>query len=575
MMQRLWYILSILSSVITYGQVTVFTEVNSKEAKINEPLVLTVVQEVVGENMEQQTPLQLMDLSKFDILGNASERNTFIDPRKGIKINQLIYQVYLQPKVAGRIKIGSALVTVNGKIYKSEPFEVSVKDADRKVEGMDYLSKEVFLNLEVEDKVLYENQPTVAVLRAFSKNFDNFRKLENIQTPKQLTAEVKPISFKKKDIESEEGDYVSQIVGTFLIFPKRTGALEIEPISALLKTPEISKVISNKVKLNVKTLPQGAPSHFKNSVGEFKVKLNSVIDNKNIEVGKPIEVNVTLSGKGNLDKEQLPKIIPTDAYEVFRPQFVQHLGTDEEGLHGEIIAKYVIIPKKQGALKIATERFSYFNPIQNNYVDLGNEELILNVFSSQQIAANKTTMDMMDDYTKVVMETVKLPTEKNQKASHFTFNMKYILINMGLMIGGLLLLFLMYKLRSRPKKTKTFKPLSNTNVSEEEVIIRSKMKPDFEEYFDALQMVKNEGNYEAFFKTYSEFHVETEKWVEKNFNIDLTTYIEGYYGNYFSQEYSELVHLIAVEKYAPVHDASQIDEFYTRIVAIYGQITKD
>ena len=204
MMQRLWYILSILGSVITYGQVTVFTEVNSKEAKINEPLVLTVVQEVVGENMEQQTPLQLMDLSKFDILGNASERNTFIDPRKGIKINQLIYQVYLQPKVAGRIKIGSALVTVNGKIYKSEPFEVSVKDADRKVEGMDYLSKEVFLNLEVEDKVLYENQPTVAVLRAFSKNFDNFRKLENIQTPKQLTAEVKPISFKKKDIESEE-----------------------------------------------------------------------------------------------------------------------------------------------------------------------------------------------------------------------------------------------------------------------------------------------------------------------------------------------------------------------------------
>lgn len=574
-MQRLYFILSIFSTVLSYGQVTVFTEVNAKETKMNEPLVLTVVQEVVGENMEQQTPLQLMDLSKFDILGNASERNTFIDPRRGIKINQLIYQVYLQPKIAGKIKIGSALVTVNGKIYKSEPFEVSIKEADRRTEGLDYLSKEVFLNLEVEDKIIYENQPTVAVLRAFSKNFDNFRKLEHIQAPKQISAEVKPISYKKKDIESEEGEYASQILGTFLIFPKKTGTLEIEPISALLKTPELSKIISNKIKLNVKNLPAGAPEHFKNAVGDFKVELHRIDKEKNIEVGKPIEVSVKLSGKGNLGLDVLPKILPTDAYQVFRPQFVQHLSTHEDGYHGEIIAKYVIVPKKQGDLKIATEHFSYFDPVKNAYVDLANQELILKVFSSQQIAANKTTMDIMDDYTKVVMETVKIPTEKTQNASHFTFNMKYILLNLGVITGGLLLLFLLYKLRSRPKKLKPLKSTSQTNVTEEEAIIRSKMKPDFSEYFEYLQLVKNQGNYEAFFSTYSEFHQDTEKWVENNFNIDLNTYIEGYFGTHFSQEYLQLTHFIAVEKYSPVHDASQMEAVYAQILAIYGQITKD
>ena len=178
-MQKILNILFFVMSAISYGQVTVLTDVNTKEPKQNEPVVLTIVQEVVGENMEQQSPLRLPDLSKFDIAGNASEQNTFIDQKRGIRVNQIIYQLYLQPKVKGKVKIGSALLTVNGKIYKSEPFDILVKETSRA--ETEYLSKDVYLNVEVQDKEVYENQPTVAVLRAYSKNYDNFRKLENIK----------------------------------------------------------------------------------------------------------------------------------------------------------------------------------------------------------------------------------------------------------------------------------------------------------------------------------------------------------------------------------------------------------
>ncbi len=180
-MQKILNILFFVMSAISYGQVTVLTDVNTKEPKQNEPVVLTIVQEVVGENMEQQSPLRLPDLSKFDIVGSASEQNTFIDQKKGIRVNQIIYQLYLQPKVTGKVKIGSALLTVNGKIYKSEPFDILVKETSRA--ETEYLSKDVYLNVEVQDKEVYENQPTVAVLRAYSKNYDNFRKLENIKFP--------------------------------------------------------------------------------------------------------------------------------------------------------------------------------------------------------------------------------------------------------------------------------------------------------------------------------------------------------------------------------------------------------
>ena len=67
-MQKILNILFFVMSAISYGQVTVLTDVNTKEPKQNEPVVLTIVQEVVGENMVQESRLQLMDLSKFDIV---------------------------------------------------------------------------------------------------------------------------------------------------------------------------------------------------------------------------------------------------------------------------------------------------------------------------------------------------------------------------------------------------------------------------------------------------------------------------------------------------------------------------
>ena len=204
-MKNLHNIFFLLFSVISYGQVTVLTEI--KEGKLNEPIILTIIQEVAGDDLVQQSPLQLMDLSKFDIIGTASERNTFIDQRKGIRINQLVYQMYLQPKVQGKIKIGSALVTVNGKIYKSEPFDISVKDGGSRNSDAEYLAKDVYLNLEISDKNVYENQPTVAVLRAYSKNFDNFRKLPGLNYGYGLISEVD-----NKKIKNVNSNYDSRLI---------------------------------------------------------------------------------------------------------------------------------------------------------------------------------------------------------------------------------------------------------------------------------------------------------------------------------------------------------------------------
>ena len=476
-MQKILNILFFVMSAISYGQVTVLTDVNTKEPKQNEPVVLTIVQEVVGENMVQESPLQLMDLSKFDIVGSASEQNTFIDQKKGIRVNQLIYQLYLQPKVTGRVKIGSALITVNGKRYKSEPFDILVKETSRA--ETEYLSKDVYLNVEVQDKEVYENQPTVAVLRAYSKNYDNFRKLENIKFPQQNNARIKPISYKKQDIENVNGEMASQVIAMFIIFPEEAGNVEIEPVSAMVKTPEISKIVSNKVKINVKTLPKDSPENFKNAVGKFHVSIKEIAKTEPLEVNKPIDVLVKISGLGNLDEDKLPKLIESKDYTFFKPQIISKLSTNKEGVKGSITAKYVVIPKHEGKIHISTEPFSFFNPEQNQYIDLGVKSIVLNVLNSAQIAAQKSTIDIVDDYTANVLNNVPLPViEKEKHTQSYRFNFKNLFSGLAVLVMGTFLFFLWIRPKKKALVTVENKPI--TTIREEEEKIKNLLKPGFE-----------------------------------------------------------------------------------------------
>ena len=572
-MKKLQYITFLLLSVISYGQVTLLTDVNVKEAKPNEPIVLTIVQEVAGDDLVQQSPLRMPDLSKFDIIGTASEQNTFIDQRKGLRVNQFVYQYYLMPKVSGKVKIGSALLTVNGKIYKSEPFDILVKDGSKNTEA-DYLAKDVYLNLEVSDKTVYENQPTVAVLRAYSKNFDNFRKLENIKVSEQYNAIVKPISYKKQNIETkDDGEYSSQIIATFVIFPEKSGNVEIEPVSALVKNAEMGKVVSNKVKINVKNLPTGSPESFKNAVGNFNVSIETIDAPKEIEINKPVNVLVKIAGNGNLDANKLPKIIDSEQYTFFKPKITSKLTTNKEGVNGVIAATYVLIPKKAGKINISTEDFSFFEPNLKKYVDIGAKSLLLDVLTPQQIAANKTTLDVVDDYTKNVIETVPLPVvEKKNNASYYSFNWKNVLLNLALLFGcGLVF----YYFVNRRKEKKVLKPIPLkpiTTIAEEEERIRNQIKPDFYSYFNYLNTLKVDGDFSAFFKTYEDLHHDVETYIERKSKESLKSYVQNTKGRKFFEDFKDLEKLMSIEKYAPIHDQEHIDELYHSIVKIYSEI---
>lgn len=579
MKKQLSYILILISAVFTYGQVTLEMS-NVKDQKVNQRFTLTVLLEISGENMEQQTPLQMPDFSKFDIIGTASERNTIIlDAKKGDVINQLIYQIVLAPKQTGRIKIGSALVTVNGKIYKTEPFDINIRDNEKVNSVADFSDRnDIYLNLEIEDKVVYKNEPTIAILRAYSRNYDNFRKVGKIHFPQQRNANIKPVSFAKSEIESKSG-LASQIIGVFMIFPSETGTVEINPISATFTSAtKANKISSNKVHLNVKKLPVGMPQHFKNAVGQFNIDLLNLRSEEIPEIDKPLNIILKVTGSGNLASLHLPKILNSPDYIFFEPKITAQTVAKKNGLTGSRIAEYVVVPKKSGPVTIKFEDFSFFDPEQKKYIDLGSKELMINVKTPAQIADAKTTLERVNDYTNTVLETVNTPvlqTTNFKIKDKEKINWKVVAGNLTLLASSIMLF--LFVLQRREKK-KSLKPVliskSTTTIAETEEVIRKNLSNHFEESIEYLKILKDNKDFTNFFMAYDELNRLTKEHHYANTETDFRTFLEQNKGRQVLEQYRVLCEQIQIEKYAPFHSDDQMDDLYNSIHTLYSEINK-
>ena len=579
MQHKLIYILLTLASVITYGQVNLSMDADKTEYAGKDIINLTIVLELNGSDLVQQTGFQLPDLSKFNIIGSGSVTNTVIDPATNTLITQKVSRIALEPKKKGKIKIGSVLVTVNNRIYKTEPFDVNIRDiVDRRSLAAN-TSNDVYLNMEIDDRDVYQDQPTIAVLRVYSRNMDNLRKVKNIHLPQQDNINVHPINFNKSEIDpSGYGNMPSQVLAMFMVFPNEAGYVEVPGVSASVSTySNKTKIVSNKVRINVRKLPEGAPECFKNAVGNFNVNVYNASKEKP-EAKKPLNVVVKVSGEGNLPDMELPKIAASPDYEVFAPKITSKVAPGTSGMKGEILANYVIIPKKSGVISIKTEQFAFFDPASKEYVDLGQKTLDLNAFSHDQILEARSTVEKVNEYTNNLLETVNTPVLKTtsfkvKEKSKFHWNI--LLTNIAILIS-LFVAYLLFKnwqkKRTLVRETVPSKPLGS--VAETEKEIRELMKTDINDYFGYLENLKDNGEYEKFFVTLEELDEEVRSQYYKGSTPEFKTFLEKHKGSSVADEYSRLQQKVQMEKYNPVKSAEALEELLKTIVNLYSQISK-
>ncbi len=579
MQNRIIYILLLFTSVISYGQVNLTVTPDKTTYNGKDVVNLSIVLEISGSEYNPQTKLRLPDFSKFNLIGTGSVNNAFMDPETNTVVSQSVTRLALEPKQKGKLKIGSFLITINNKIYKTEPFEILVKDLEKKTATAANTSKDVYLNMEIEDRDVYQDQPTVAVLKVYSRNMDNFRKVRNIRLPDQENLDVFPISFAKSEIDpSDNGNIASQILAVFMVFPNEAGYVDVPGVSASLNSyAHKEKIISNKVKINVKKLPEGSPDCFKNAVGNFNVSVANISKEK-VEVKKPMNVLVKVTGEGNLKSMDLPKIAASPDYEVFAPKITSRVLVGTEGMKGEVLANYLVIPKKAGEITIKTEHFAFFDPSNKEYIDLGEQSLAVNAFSHDQILESRTTVEKVNEYTNTFLETVNTPVLKTtslkvKEKNKFHWNILFTNIAILLVLFVAYLGFKTWQRKNRSvTETATPKPLGSIEETERE--IRENQKTDINDYFSYLENLKDHSDYNTFFQTFDELDGDVRNHYTDGSAGDFSKVLENNYGPGVAEEYRSLIQRVQIEKYAPVKSPEAIDELLTAIVNLYSRISK-
>ena len=562
-MRQRAYILSFILPIFGYGQVTLLSETDTKEYQVREPFNLSIGLEIIGENYQQQSPVRLPDLSKFEILGNATESVAAIDPETGNVVRQVLYHLILQPKHAGKTRIGSALVQVNGKTYKSEPFEILVRDGKRK---HDAWGRSVSMVMEVLDKEVYENQPVNVVLKlkANPHSYLDFRKVNHIKLP-QKTKNIYTVNLKREDIEIDKNDETAmQVIASFVVVPEKDGNLFVSPATALFNE---ERILSNPLKIHVKKLPEGAPRGFKNAVGKFDLEVE--IPKEEVEVNQPMDVFVKLKGKGNIIGAELPKIVESDDYTILKP--TQKIDVKESELSGEKTGHYVIIPKKEGEITIRYENFAYFDTDEKQYQTINSDDIkILSLSKEAMDSPTSTLGKMMDDTGHILKKVNLLPvSEEENEEESFDYGR---FAGMGLLVFGSLLAI--YFFTFRKKKPKQWSSVQEndkiTTIAETEELLKENISIGKEYYFGALKNAADKGNFASFFENYQELHTEAENQIKRLKNQTISEFLEETENADFVKDFEQFRTEIQEAKYAPVHE--DLYEFYNDIVKFYTKI---
>ena len=557
------YILSFILPIFGYGQVTLLSETDTKEYQVREPFNLSIGLEIIGENYQQQSPVRLPDLSKFEILGNATESVAAIDPETGNVVRQVLYHLILQPKHAGKTRIGSALVQVNGKTYKSEPFEILVRDGKRK---HDAWGRSVSMVMEVLDKEVYENQPVNVVLKlkANPHNYLDFRKVNQIKLP-QKTKNIYTVNLKREDIEIDKNDETAmQVIASFVVVPEKDGNLFVSPATALFNE---ERILSNPLKIHVKKLPEGAPRGFKNAVGKFDLEVE--IPKEEVEVNQPMDVFVKLKGKGNIIGAELPKIVESDDYTILKP--TQKIEVKESEHSGEKTDHYVIIPKKEGEITIRYENFAYFDIDEKQYQTINSDDIkILSLSKEAMDSPTSTLGKMMDDTGHILKKVNLLPvSEEENEEESFDYGR---FAGMGLLVFGSLLAIYFFTFRKKKPKQRSSVQEDDkiTTIAETEELLKENISIGKEYYFGALKNAADKGNTASFFENYQELHTEAENQIKRLKNQTISEFLEDIENADFVKDFEQFRTEIQEAKYAPVHE--DLYEFYNDIVKFYTKI---
>ena len=438
----------------------------------------------------EKTNLKLGEVTQVNYVFNEEGRN-FIPPsfagfNKGgsyVSSNEVydngqyaIQQVYtfvIQAAKAGKVTISSANIRFDGKVYASKPVVVTVSKErasnvipkqnptaipkqnsnNKTIAGANNL---LFVDVEVNKTSAFVNEPVEVFYRIYlAPNLE-------VELNKKITTKFNNFWSQTEDVQGgwersvvNNRVYKSKIFKKAILYPQKTGKLEITPITLDLNInyptgdfdffgePEYDvarrEVVSNIKYIQVNPLPEkGKPENFTGAVGKFEFDVN--VQKSELKSGESLQLDLIVSGTGNLKLFEIPKPNLPSNFEIFEPKHQEFINENMKGISGKIMDSYTVIPQEKGAFKLQPQQFSFFDVQSKTYKTISSDAIDLTVLQGEN-QANLTT----------VPKVKSAENEKKEEAkSGFEFTFMHFIGAVS--IAGLALLFFTLKRNKKPEE---------------------------------------------------------------------------------------------------------------------------
>ena len=395
--RQILHIIIFLIGFSGFSQVNFTTKLSKNRLGLNERVKVEFSVDKSGDNFVPPK------FDNFRIVGGPSQsiRNSWVNGKRSYSKT---YSYFLSPIEKGSFEIGQASIEVDGEIYKTLPTQIIVTSAvDKPTNPNDpnYLAnKKIHLVAEISNNNPFLNEAISVVYKLYvspDTGVDNWRELE---APRYANFWSNNIDIKSLNVQN--GTYNGEpyrfvVLRRTLLYPQKTGELKIEPLTldisvqvpsnrrdffGNLITSSINKTVSSGSSLiDVKLLPtDNKPNDFSGAVGNFSFEIKS--DKKELLIDEAFQLSLIVSGNGNFNLYDDPKISLPNSLEVYEPEKISNVSVKANGIKGKVNNKYTIVPNNPGKYTIPEIKFSFFNPKLEEYKTIYSDPIYVDVEGS-------------------------------------------------------------------------------------------------------------------------------------------------------------------------------------------------
>ncbi len=334
----------------------------------------------------------------MQVMGRMQSSNmSFINGVSSVSVSYIYTVMADKP---GKYTIPAVKGSLAGTIYNSNSVTIEVVDdgsgsasagnnngGNGNNGGTPSSNENVFIDLTVNKLEAYVGEQIIMTASLYSRY--DIVGLDNPTFPNgngfwsKVIQNPSSISFSRKTINNKA--YLYSPLQKKVLFPQKSGNLTIDPysidciVSDGFGFRQAKAVAKSKAKtIKVKPLPtDGKPDGFGGAVGSFTVAAST--DKTDLKLDEPLTIKITVTGSGNFQLFEAPKIDLPSAFEQFEPKSTENVNANEKGLSGNKVFSIVAIARQSGSFTIPPVKFHYFDPATKSYKTATSKELVLNV----------------------------------------------------------------------------------------------------------------------------------------------------------------------------------------------------